>query len=201
MLPALRCKNMTIYELQIKIKKEIASLLDSTSSLNIVISELNLIYAQVISLFPLAKPVEIEVISSNKLTSLGFYQLDPNISDEVLHIKQKGFSAYLWCETLGWCIDDESNDIKFISDRLVSTPFLDNEPRSVKELYDLLKGGIWSFNKDLFPNFAGNRPNDDIEVLSWDLKNVLIGTHIDNITVVSREEWDRLCEREIDWLK
>ena len=192
---------MTIYKLQIKLKKEIALLLGSTSDLDLVISKLNLIYAQIISLFPLAKPIEIETINSNRLTSLGFYQLDPNISDKVLHIKQKGFGAYLWYETPGWCIDDESNDIELISEQLVSTPFLENEPRSVKELRDLIKGDIWSFNKDLLPNFGGSSPKDNLEVLSWDLKNLLVGTHIDNITVISRDEWDKLCEREKGWLK
>ncbi len=191
---------MTIYDLQIKIKKEIESLLRSTSNLDVVIYELGLIYSQVSSLFPLAKSVEIETINSNRLTSLGFYQLDKKISDKVLHIKQKGFGAYLWHETRGWCIDDESNDIEFISEQLVSTPFLDNEPKSVKELYDLIKGEIWIFNKNLFPSFGGSCPKDRIEVLSWDLKNLLIGTNIDNMAVVSREEWDKLCEREKGWL-
>ena len=191
---------MKMYDLQIKIKEEIVSLLCSTSDLDVVIYELGVIYSQVNSLFPLAKSVEIETINSNRLTSLGFYQLDPNISDKVLHIKQKGFSAYLWYETRGWCIDDESNNIEFISEQLVSTPFLENEPKSVKELYDLIKGEIWSFNKGLLPNFGGNRPKDHNEVLSWDFKNLLVGTHSDNIAVVSRDEWDRLCERENGWL-
>lgn len=60
--------------------------------------------------------------------------------------------------------------------------------RNLQELLELLKEGA-SFKMDMLPTFGGRVPRSTTGVWSWDEKRLLVGEGINDLRIVSREEW------------
>jgi hypothetical protein len=116
-------------------------------------------------------------------------------------ITHTNYDAYLWTDCDGWCLDDSLFNVDKIAIELANAPLFNKVPENVKELENLLLENIWCFEPGKLPSFKANRPQDDFEVLSWDNEYVLTGTSLENLTVLRREEWDKLCHRENNWFK
>lgn len=141
---------------------------------------------------------KLELIDTRRIQSIIYYQKPPGISDETIKISSHGYEGYIWKDSDGWCLDDDYWGADKISRELVKCFVCANFPENVRELKDLLKGGFWALRPNL-PCFGGLPPDDINEVISWDNRFVLVGTKIDNLVVVSRDEWEELCKREQNW--
>jgi len=56
-----------------------------------------------------------------------------------------------------------------------------NDPRTIGP------DGGWSAD---LPTFGGPEPKDTAGIWSWDLGRLLVGSSLDDLRIVSREEWD-----------
>lgn len=148
-----------------------------------------------------AFPFELELIETESLRYSVFYQGSVEMSERTIMITHKGYDAYLWTDIDGWNLDDDYNDVDEIVHHLALAPVIHKVPESVKELKKLLDEGYWSFNNGHLPSFKGEKPKDDVEVISWDSDFVLVGTKLDNLEIMKRNEWAKLCEREQNWFK
>ncbi|TQV88588.1 hypothetical protein [Aliikangiella coralliicola] len=148
-----------------------------------------------------AFPFELELTETESLRYSVFYQGSVEMSEQTIVITHKGYDAYLWTDIDGWNLDNEHTDVDEIVRQLSSAPIINKVPESVKELKKLLDDGYWSFNNGQLPSFKGERPEDDKEVFSWDSDFVLVGNKLDNLEIMKRNEWAKLCEREQNWFR
>ncbi|XZZ40573.1 hypothetical protein ACJJIE_01740 [Microbulbifer sp. TRSA001] len=161
--------------------------------------ELASIYNLIQSDIPLAIPVSLEVVETKSLQYRIFYQAGYGMSVNSILISQGEFESYLWSDCDGWCLDDDYWDVREIARHLSKIPVIVDYPKNVGELYNNFVQGLWVFSLSNVPSFGGEPPRDLEEVISWDQKNVLVGTEVSNMEIVPRETWDNICERESTW--
>lgn len=179
----------------------IHELLKVSSNIQTTTFELGKIYTEATNEIKLAKPFKIELIDSESIQYSVYYQEPINMSSQTISITHKGYNVYLWMDSEGWCLDDSFYGYNEISISLANAPLFDKIPENVKELRPLMLDEYWEFKINEMPFYTGIKPTDSEEVLSWDDRYLLVGTNIENITLVSREDWDRLCNNECHWFK
>ncbi len=150
---------------------------------------------------PLLVPYEISLVETEKLRYSEFYQAGPELSKYAIEIKGIEYCEYLWRDTGEWVFADEYYKPSDIAEQICKAGLFVSAPENVNDLRLLLAQGRWRYSSAEFPKFDGAEPADLLEVLSWDSKNVMVGTKLENIEVVSREEWIKLVIRESGWLE
>jgi hypothetical protein len=68
-------------------------------------------------------------------------------------------------------------------------------PEDVREILYLLGKESWSFSL-LLPYLSQKIPTDLDEIVSWDDDYLITGTTLENISLVSRDEWEEIKKRE-----
>ena len=125
-----------------------------------------------------------------------FYYYDPETqSAEAIVLKQNSEFQFLFREEDHWNLNDEVRDNEEIAREILTWSAL-RDPQTVREVMDLIKNGFWRFDAQQIPKLSGEPPVDLREVISWDDKCVLTGTTIQNMDVITREEWQRIVARE-----
>lgn len=143
--------------------------------------------------FPWCNPFSVTIEETRDHITPWYYHPDTQSKNCVV-VRQNVEVHAIWKEEDLWSLDDESNDIKIISNHLCQWKALDSL-RSVRGIKFLIEKGFWLFDAAIIPKLSGAPPDDMEEVISWDLKNILAGTKADNLYIVTREEWDRICKR------
>ncbi|WP_105103042.1 hypothetical protein [Microbulbifer pacificus] len=183
-----------------KLIESLEMVLEKNGNIDSTLEEFRALFAGIDLGYSLVKPFSIDLIETESLRYSIFYQSGPNLSKNAIQIAHVDYLAYLWKDGGEWCLDDELYQPLEIARKLVEAPLLKMIPENVKELENLLVNGFWGFGYNL-PKFDGGRPDDICEVLSWDSSNILIGTKLENISVVSRPEWDCLTNNENHWFE
>ena len=192
---------MKKYEKIDSFKSEIHHLLSSLDDVKLAFEKIKPIYSDLILEIPLLKPFDIKLVKTKSLQYQVYYQSSPKMSKNSIVIVNNNYDAYLWVDCDGWCLDDSFNNVDEIASKLCKVPAFENIPESVRELKSLIVEGHWLYREGGFPVFGGEPPSDMREVLSWDSSDVLVGTNKENIEVMPRLEWQKLCERENSWFK
>ena len=148
-----------------------------------------------------AFPFKLKLIKTQSLKYRVFYEGSIDKSELSIMITHKGFEAYLWSDEGGWCLNDFDNNVEDIVEQLTLAPVINLVPENVKDLRKLLEEEYWSWNSGLLPGFNGKCPKDKDEVVSWDEDFILVGTKIENLEVIKRDDRAKLCEREKSWFK
>ena len=178
------------------LEKKIFELLSKENDVSVACKKLSEIYCGLSQELPLLTPFQVKLVKSKSLQYSIFYQTPPKMSQYSIAILNHKYDAYLWTDCDGWCFDDLLYDLKDISKELSSPHVFEMIPQNVRELKSLIDEGYWLFLPDNLPTFDGNPPVDLREVLSWDPVNVLVGTSVQNMEIVTRKEWDNICKRE-----
>jgi hypothetical protein len=179
-------------------RDKVEVLLGSTKDIDLAKKQFESFYSDLIEEYPLANRVMVSDVVTEKLRNSIFYQTPPNwMSDKSIAIDSGRF--YLWLEQDKWCLNDEHYDVASISDELAQSEMLHRDPDTVRDLVELIVANNWKFSSERLPKFGGPKPNDLIEVLSWDERNILTGTTKENMSIVTRAEWTSIVSRESDW--
>lgn len=198
--PSVGTTDMKEYAGKRKLIESLAMVLEKNGDIDSTLEEFRALFANIDLGCSLAKPFSIDLIETERLRYSIFYQSGPDLSKNSIQISHVGYWAYLWKDGGEWCLDDEHYKALEIAQELVEAPLLKMIPENVKDLGSLLVKGFWRFGYNL-PKFDGGAPDDLGEVLSWDGSNILIGTKLENISVVSRAEWNRLTNNENHWFE
>ena len=150
---------------------------------------------------PLLVPYEINLVEIESLRYSVFYQSGPEVSNYAIEIKGPKYCEYIWRDTGVWVLADEFFTPENIAENICKADLFTQMPESVRDLRFLLAHGYWGFIPEELPKFSGGRPRDSLEVLSWDMDYLLVGTTLENVDVVSRVEWDNISSREINWIQ
>ncbi len=150
---------------------------------------------------PLLLPYELNLVKTEELRYSEFYQTGPDLSEFAIEIKGSKYCEYLWKDLGDWVLADEFYTPAEIAEQVCNAPIFTQMPENVKELKWLLSEGCWRFMPEDLPKFGGITPEDSLEIISWDNQYLLVGTQLENIEMVSRDEWDRIRTRETYWLK
>ena len=177
--------------------KNIEQLLDSTEDIGKVYSGLTGLYSCVLKETPLVNPIAISLVDA-KILYHYFYQISPDYS-ETIEITEGNQNTYLWMDDGSWCLDDGFWNNSKIAQAMANSPMFNSVPENIRELYSLLNEKKWRFSSEELPVFGGRAPGDAREVLSYDENYILAGTNLDTISVISRKDWDDLCQRENNW--
>lgn len=191
---------MKIYSEKKLFIENLEEILGKNDDIKNTLEYLRVLYAGIDLGYPLVKPFSINLIETESLRYSIFYQSGPNLSKNAIEISHAGYWAYLWKDEGEWCLDDDFYKLLEIAQELADAPLLKMIPENVKELESLLVSGLWQFSCDL-PKYDGCAPDDVGEVLSWDSTNILTGTKLENISVISRSEWSRLTNNENHWFE
>lgn len=179
-------------------RDKVEVLLGSTKDIDLAKKQFESFYSDLIEEYPLANRVMVSDVVTEKLRNSIFYQTPPNwMSYKSIAIDSGRF--YLWLEQDKWCLNDEHYDVASISDELAQSEMLHRDPDTVRDLVELIVANNWKFSSERLPKFGGPKPNDLIEVLSWDERNILTGTTKENMSIVTRAEWTSIVSRESDW--
>ena len=157
-------------------------------------------YKEISDCHPYFNPFKLKLIDTKSIQHTVYYQEPPGISDETIEITNTAYDGHIWKDDDGWCLDDRYWGVDRISQELAKCFLYTNYPENVKELKVLLEGRFWNLCQTL-PNFGGKTPEDMNEVLSWDEQYILVGTKLDNIAIMSKADWEELCQRENNWFK
>lgn len=144
---------------------------------------------------------EISLVKSEKLRYSEFYQAGAELSLYAIEIKGPKYREYIWRDAGEWVLADEFYKPNDIAREICKAGLFTQMPESVKDLKFLLTQRFWTFIPGEFPKYGGVPPEDLLEVLSWDNDFLLVGTKLENIEVISRDEWDSLLTRERSWLE
>lgn len=155
---------------------------------------------------PLIKPCTFRLTKTNKLPYFDRNCFWPNsMSQLAIEISDPSCCEHalqhLWRDGDEWNFAEEYNTPATIAREICNAPIFTNIPECVHDLDYLLVCNAWTFILERMPTFDGNPPKDQLEVISWDKKFVLVGTQIENIEVLSREEWSNILSRETAWLR
>lgn len=177
----------------------VSELLNSCDDVLAVQPVLQAIYKDIHKETPLVKAIDVKLVESKYLFNY-FYQIEPT-SVYAIQVEHFDYKAFLWIERDEWCLDDGYFSIDRIAKELAKAEMFGRIPENVKELYQLLMDEYWSFKPVQFPVFDGLEPKDMDEVLSYDSNYVLAGKVLENIEVITRQDWDRLCDNEKHWFE
>lgn len=179
---------------------DVSSLLESRNDVVSVVEKLQAIYAYHLKLTPLVCQFHLELVPTEHLRSIEFYQTPAELlSEKSIRIIHAGISDYLWLEQREWCYCDEEYGPDSVAKSLANSDAFTKYPESVKDLFQLLKNGLWALTEVPLLSFGEARFDDFGEVLSWDGTNVLVGTSLGNIEIVSIDEWKRITNNEKTW--
>lgn len=181
-----------------KLIRSLEGILEKNGDISSTIEEFRIVFASIDLGYSPIKPFSIDQIETEDLRYSVFYQSGPNLSKNAIQISHVDYWSYLWKDDDEWCLDGDLYTSLEIARELAETPLLKMIPENVKELENLLVKGFWGLSNNL-PKYDGGAPDDIEEVLSWDGSNILTGTKLENISVVSRAEWNRLTNNEKHW--
>ncbi len=181
------------------LKSKILNLLKSCNNIETVKDSLNRIYYYFYDDYPLVLPVQIELIDSKDGEYGYFYEKLDGISDKIMTIIHEEYDAFLWFDSDGWCLNNLIDNIDEIVEILVNIPIFNKIPENVNQLKWLIDNKYWKLDENNMPSFSKKDILDDNEVLSWDELNILTGTNMYNMEVLTRKEWKSLCKREESW--
>jgi len=184
---------------KLKFTERVSELLRSSEDVTVVQPAIQEIYDNLKQETPLAKDVEVTLVELSSLAGY-FYQLDPT-SPSAIMIEHVGYKSFLWQERYEWCLDDSYFNIDDIVGNLSDAELFRMFPENVRELHKLLKMQYWEFKPELFPLYDNRGPNDMREILSFDKNYVLAGLTLENIEVIRRQDWNRLCDNEERWFE
>ena len=190
---------MRALEYKSEFSRRVSAVLSSNNDVVAVKPLLQEIYSGLDQETPLVQAVDVTLVESKCLFSY-FYQIEPT-SSFAIQIEHFDYKVFLWIEQEEWCLGDDLFDIDRIAEELSSAQMFGRIPENVKELHQLLKEEYWDFRPVKFPIFEGQEPKDMEEVLSYDRSYVLAGTMLDNLEVIERQDWERLCENEKHWFE
>ena len=125
-------------------------------------------------------------------------------SEDSVRISHAAESRCVWKQYDVWTMDTYTDYFEGpaeIAKALLQFEVFQQYPENVRELLAVLRNGLWTFGANSVPTFGGATPADVREVVSWDETNVLCGTTIANLQVVTRGEWQSLCDRESGWFE
>ncbi|RJG48384.1 hypothetical protein [Motilimonas pumila] len=183
-----------------KLIESLEAVLVKNGDINATLNEFRALYSGIDLGCSLVKPFLIALIETESLRYSIFYQSGSKLSKNAIEISHMDYCAYLWKDEGGWCLDDDFYKPRDIAKELADAPLLKMIPENVKDLEKLLVKGMWVFSHNL-PKYDGSAPDDIGEVLSWDSSNILTGTKLENISVISRSEWSRLTNNENHWFE
>ena len=184
-----------------KIFNELKLALYGLNALEDLVPKIELAFELAIEEAPLAVPYELALVEAEMLRYVEFYQTGSDLSKCALEISGPMYCRYLWRDTGDWVLSDEFYTPTKIAEEICKAPIFNEVPENVNELRKMLKQGSWSYETEKLPNYGGGTPADLGDVLSWDLNNVLVGTELKNVEVVSREEWKNIVSRESSWFR
>ena len=185
----------------IQFQKSIEKALSSTQQIPQALQRIASTYSTIKNDLLLCTPFRIEPIPTDSLRYSIYYQDGINMSKMSIMISHINYDAYLWTDCGQWYLDDYYSDIKEIAIKMSEAPVFQRVPENIRELYSLIKEGYWEFDGNSMPYFDGLAPDDCDEVLSWDKRYILTGTDAKNMSIVKRDEWDKICKREKNWFK
>ncbi len=177
--------------------KKVQQLLDSTVDVDKVNSRLPELYSCVLKEIPLINPIAMSIVDSTKLYHY-YYQINPDFG-KAIEIVEGEQNTYLWMDDGSWCLDDQFRSSAKIAKSMANSSMFNCVPENIRELNLLLTEKHWRFSTEDLPIFGGVPPADAREVLSYDDNYILAGTNLDTLSVLSRKEWDDLCQRENTW--
>lgn len=187
---------MKLAESITQIYKQLFTALNEIESIETLMSAIHETFKLVYDELPLLIPYEISLVETEALRYSEFYQSGPELSRHAIEIRGIEYCEYIWRDTGEWVLADEYYNAEAIVQVICRAELFTQVPENVNDLMLLLRWRRWQFASQQLPNFGGLKPKDSLEVLSWDSNNLLVGTNIDNIEVVSRDEWDKLLARE-----
>ena len=179
----------------------LVSAIDNVQTVDVLIEKIREAFEIIYRELPLLVPYQINLEITEKLRYTEFYQAGPELSKHAIEIKGPKYCEYIWRDTGEWVLADEFYTAKEISAEICNSKLFTQVPETVKDLMFLLTQGYWKFVTVGLPKFGGVKPEDSLEVLSWDTQNLLVGTKLENIEILSREEWNNLAARETNWLQ
>jgi hypothetical protein len=151
--------------------------------------------------FKHVNPFELSMIETDELLYNVFYEEDETRSEMSIEVLNINLECYVWQEGKDWCLNDDIYGAKNISDKIVEGFIFNNYPENVFDLYRLLNDGYWIFAPKGLPVFHDDAPADSEEVISWDKDNVLEGTDLSNMSIMTRKKWKELTDRDNKWKK
>ena len=178
-------------------KNELSHIFQQTKEVGILLESIKNLFLKVLKPYPYMNSPELKLISTDSLKFSVWYQ-DPNAITETLNIHQTECDLYLWrCADQKWYLNDLYNNPEEISMMLLDgIPCFKCIPENPREVQDLLKNKLMHFDLDKFPIFSEKAPLDKREVLTWDDRFILVGTHVENLKIYSHREWGDLIQRE-----
>jgi len=182
-------------------EEKLIDILNHSKRIKPLFKKLNAAFKQIQLIIPLAKAVTIKLVETESLRYSVFYQSGNNLSKHAIVILHNNYENYLWFDGGELYFNDDNLYSDDIAKCLASIPTLVSYPETVKDLYWLIKSDLWNFSLHRFPKFNDKPPEDIDEVLSWDETHLMIGNSINNIEIVTREYWDKLCFKEKNWFK
>ena len=192
---------MKSYLFKKQFSDEIIKVLSAASRVEDALVPLSSVYEAIIKSLPFISQFQLSLVKTESLRYSVFYQGSPDMSENSIMISNVEYEAYLWIDSNKWCLDDDLYKVNEIAHQLSEAPLFNNIPENIRELEYLLKGKYWKFSTENLPCFGGEKPNDENEVLSWDKKYILAGTSLNNLAIIPRDEWNRLCNNESNWFK
>lgn len=178
-------------------KTEFVHIFQSTGDVEILLENFKKLFLRILHLYAYMALPKFQIFSTESLKFSVWYQ-DPDAITETLNIFQRPCDLYLWrCSDQQWHLNDLYDDINEISDKIITgVPIFNSIPENPKEVKILLENGLMDFKPDIFPIFSVKKLGDIAEVLTWDDRFILVGTHIENLKIYSHKEWDDLIRRE-----
>ena len=119
----------------------------------------------------------------------GFHSVDAIVINQGF-----GEARVIWREGDEWSLSDRYTGHLVIAKQLSKWPSLEM-PEDVREILYLLGKESWSFSL-LLPYLSQKIPTDLDEIVSWDDDYLITGTTLENISLVSRDEWEEIKKRE-----
>lgn len=174
--------------------KEITSVLDSCSNVEILYQNINHMYKQIAGAQPWLESFTVRIDKTVDNRDFWYNCVESQSEDCVVISLGKKYS-YIFREFSGWNLDDDLMENKKIAAYLMSSECL-SIPLKVVDVKKMILTGYWKFDANLVPKLTSETPKDIRELISWDKKCVLTATNKDNMCVISRKEWDKTISNE-----
>ncbi|QDT40278.1 hypothetical protein Pan241w_03340 [Gimesia alba] len=183
-----------INRIKVEAKKEVLSLLQRCFEVDRLFPELQRTFQLISSRLVWIDPFVITLQETKNNIDPWYYDTEFQ-SDYSIVLQQASESKYLFREFNYWNLDDDVKENEEIVNQILSWSAT-RKPKNVREIMGLIKDGFWRFDTQTIPKLSAQCPADIQELISWDEKCVLTGTNMQNMDVITREQWKQVAERE-----
>ncbi|HEX9061283.1 MAG TPA: hypothetical protein VF941_13975 [Clostridia bacterium] len=175
------------------IKSSILCFLNQNIDIDIVCNEINICFKSVNLESEYIKNFEIGLVPTKDVISEPWFYDPKYYSEKAIEISQSKQKKYIWIENGKWENDYHNSNDKIAG--YLSDWSCFEFPKNIKSMLYLIREGHRTLNPNL-PILSEKTIIDTNEVYSWDDKYVLTGTSIENIAMITIEQWERIVKNE-----